>query len=45
MIMAVMGEIHSMHLRKEKESYTEEIVWKRIEFGDLGTGGRITLNG
>jgi hypothetical protein len=29
MIMAVMGEIHSMHMGKEKEGYTEEIAWKR----------------
>jgi hypothetical protein len=29
MIMAVMGEIHSMHLEKENEDYTEEIALKR----------------
>jgi hypothetical protein len=27
--MAVMGEIYSTHLEKEKDSYTEKIAWKR----------------
>jgi len=29
MITGVMGEIHSMHLGKEKEGYTEEIALKQ----------------
>jgi len=39
-----MGEIHNMHLGKRKRATQRRSPGNGIEFGDLCTGGRITLN-